>query len=94
MATIKPRPNRARKAARPDTRNARPAAPFDEPLHDVIRHLRLAAATVVVCVDSLQRRNIELDREMALLLRRGASDRLHAQIERLEGLAASRPPRA
>jgi hypothetical protein len=62
-------------------------------LLDIVRNLQLAIATVMVCVEALRRQNADLDADIALVLERDASDRLHEQIEKLRALvAAARQP--
>jgi hypothetical protein len=55
-------------------------------LADVLLHLRQIQSAVVVSVAALKRQNCELDEDIATVLQRGVADRLHDQIDRLEGL--------
>jgi hypothetical protein len=64
------------------------APPPREQLLDVVRNLQLAMAAVMVCVEALRRQNADLDADVALVLERDASDRLHTEIERIRRLLA------
>jgi hypothetical protein len=53
---------------------------------DVLLHLRQMQSAVVVSVAALKRQNCELDEDIATVLQRSVADRLHDEIERLEGV--------
>jgi hypothetical protein len=55
-------------------------------LADVLLQLRQVQSAVVVSVAALKRQNCELDEDIATVLQRSVADRLHEEIERLEGL--------
>ncbi len=55
-------------------------------LADVLLQLRQIQSAVVVSVAALKRQNCELDEDIATVLQRSVADRLHDQIDRLEGL--------
>ncbi|HVO48454.1 MAG TPA: hypothetical protein VMT29_19215 [Steroidobacteraceae bacterium] len=54
---------------------------------EVVLHLRQVHSAVVVAVAALRQQNCELDEDIANLLQRSVADRIHDQIERLEGVA-------
>jgi len=62
-------------------------------LGEIALHLRQIQSAVVVAVAALRQQNCELDEDIATVLQRSVTDRLHDQIERLEALmrAASSP---
>jgi hypothetical protein len=55
-------------------------------LGEVVLQLRQVQSAVVVAVAALKRQNCELDEDIATVLQRSVADRIHDQIERLEGL--------
>jgi hypothetical protein len=52
----------------------------------VVGQLRQVQSAVVVAVAALRQQNCELDEDIAVVLQRSVADRLHDQIDRLEGL--------
>jgi hypothetical protein len=52
----------------------------------VVAQLRQVQSAVVVAVAALRQQNCELDEDIATVLQRSVADRLHDQIDRLEGL--------
>jgi len=58
-------------------------------LADVLLHLRQIQSAVVVSVAALRRQNCELDEDIATVLQRSVADRLHDQIDRLQGLMSA-----
>jgi hypothetical protein len=58
-------------------------------LGEVVLHLRQVQSAVVVAVAALRQQNCELDEDIAAVLQRSVADRVHDQIERLEGLMRS-----
>jgi hypothetical protein len=55
-------------------------------LGEVVLHLRQIQSAVVVAVAALRQQNCELDEDIATVLQRSVTDRIHDQIERLEAL--------
>jgi hypothetical protein len=55
-------------------------------LGEVVAHLRQVQSAVAVAVAALKQQNCELDEDIATVLQRSVADRLHDQIERLEGV--------
>jgi len=53
-------------------------------LKEVILHLQQIHSTIVVSVAALQQQASDLDVDIAMVLRRGAADRIQDQIEAIE----------
>jgi len=62
-------------------------------LGEIVLQLRQIQSAAVVAVAALRQQNCELDEDIATVLQRSVTDRIHDQIERLEELmrAASSP---
>jgi hypothetical protein len=65
---------------------------FGGSLGQVVGQLRQVQSAVVVAIAALRQQNCELDEDIATVLQRSVSDRLHEQIERLEQLARADGP--
>jgi hypothetical protein len=58
--------------------------PQHKKLKEVILHLQQIYSTIVVSVAALQQQASDLDVDIAMVLRRGAADRIQDQIEAIE----------
>ncbi len=57
-------------------------------LRDVLRDLPQIHSAVVVAVAALRQQACELDEDVAVVLQRGAADRIQDQVERIEAVLA------
>ena len=55
-------------------------------LGEIVLQLRQIQSAAVVAVAALRQQNCELDEDIATVLQRSVTDRIHDQIERLEAL--------
>lgn len=58
---------------------------------EVVRHLRQVQSAVIVAAAALRSQNCELDADVANVLQRSVSDRLHEQLRRLDEIISSLP---
>ena len=63
-----------------------PPAELEERLASLARSMSYAAAAITVCAEALRHQDAEMDVEIALILQRGAGERLALALEELREL--------